>query len=119
MPAKRLGEAPVLQVVGVEREYRSLSGQVLTKAVNGVSFAVEGGTIFGIVGESGCGKSTLSRIVMGLDRPTGGKVLFEGEDLFGKPQRELRAMRRGFQMVFQDPQGSLDPRQNVARIITE
>ena len=116
---KQAGEPPVLQVVGLERDYRSLSGHVLTKAVDGVSFAVERGSIFGIVGESGCGKSTLSRIVMGLDRPTGGRVLFGGEDLFSKPPRELRQLRRGFQMVFQDPQGSLDPRQSVARIIAE
>ncbi|WP_442580768.1 dipeptide ABC transporter ATP-binding protein [Mesorhizobium sp. ASY16-5R] len=116
---KQAGEPPVLQVVSLERDYRSLSGHVLTKAVDGVSFAIERGNIFGIVGESGCGKSTLSRIVMGLDRPTGGRVLFEGEDLFSKPPRALRQLRRGFQMVFQDPQGSLDPRQSVASIIAE
>ncbi|MGO4836362.1 ATP-binding cassette domain-containing protein, partial [Rhizobiaceae sp. 2RAB30] len=69
-PAK----SPVLEVRNLEREYRSLSGQVLTKAVDGVNFSIGRGTIFGIVGESGCGKSTLSRIVMGLDRPTGGAV---------------------------------------------
>ncbi|MCO5070906.1 MAG: ABC transporter ATP-binding protein [Rhizobiaceae bacterium] len=113
------GEPPVLEVKDLKREYRSNSGEVLTKAVDGVSFSVKRGTIFGIVGESGCGKSTLSRIVMGLDRPTGGQVLFDGDDLFAKPTRELREARRGFQMVFQDPQGSLDPRQRVSRIIAE
>lgn len=117
--AAKPGEPPVLEVQNLEREYKSLSGHVLTRAVDGVSFKVERGTIFGIVGESGCGKSTLSRIVMGLDRPTGGKVLFEGESLFDKSARDLRLARRGFQMVFQDPQGSLDPRQRVADIITE
>ena len=118
-PGERSGEPPVLEVRNLEREYCSLSGHVLTKAVDGVSFKVERGTIFGIVGESGCGKSTLSRIVMGLDRPTGGEVLFEGAGLFDKSKRDLRLARRGFQMVFQDPQGSLDPRQRVDQIITE
>ncbi len=112
-------ETPVLEVQNLSREYRSLSGQVLSKAVNDLSFSVKRGTIFGIVGESGCGKSTLSRIVMGLDRPTAGKVLFDGTDLFTQSPRELRLARRGFQMVFQDPRGSLDPRQRVSRIIAE
>jgi len=113
------GEPPVLEVKDLRREYRGLSGQVLTTAVDGVSFSVERGTIFGIVGESGCGKSTLSRIVMGLDRPTSGKVLFEGVNLFDRSPRELLKARLGFQMVFQDPQGSLDPRQRVGTIVAE
>jgi len=113
------GEPPVLEVKDLRREYRGLSGQILTTAVDGVSFSVERGTIFGIVGESGCGKSTLSRIVMGLDRPTSGEVLFEGASLFGRSPRELRMARLGFQMVFQDPQGSLDPRQRVGTIVAE
>ncbi|WP_019170064.1 ABC transporter ATP-binding protein [Pseudaminobacter salicylatoxidans] len=119
LPAAGPGETPVLEVQNLSREYRSLSGQVLSRAVNDLSFTVRRGTIFGIVGESGCGKSTLSRIVMGLDRPTAGKILFDGEDLFAKKRHELRLARRGFQMVFQDPRGSLDPRQCVARIIAE
>ncbi|MBL8583679.1 MAG: ABC transporter ATP-binding protein [Rhizobiaceae bacterium] len=119
VPGIAPGEPPVLEVRQVEREYRSLSGQLLTKAVDGVSFSIRRGTIFGIVGESGCGKSTLSRIVMGLDRPTGGKILFDGEDLFAKTPRQIREARRGFQMVFQDPQGSLDPRQRVSQIVAE
>ena len=118
-PLPPQGEPPVLEVKDLRREYRGLSGQVLTTAVDGVSFSVERGTIFGIVGESGCGKSTLSRIVMGLDRPTSGKVLFEGVNLFDRSPRELLKARLGFQMVFQDPQGSLDPRQRVGTIVAE
>jgi ABC-type oligopeptide transport system ATPase subunit len=87
--------------------------------VDGVSFAIAPGTIFGIVGESGCGKSTLARVVMGLNRPTRGQVLFEGEDIFAKSRSELLRLRRGFQMVFQDPRGSLDPRQSIGRIVAE
>jgi len=113
------GQRPLVEVKGLERAYGGSAGHTPMKAVDGVSFKIEPGTIFGIVGESGCGKSTLARIVMGLDRPTGGQVLFEGEDIFAKSRGELLRLRRGFQMVFQDPQGSLDPRQSVGQIITE
>jgi peptide/nickel transport system ATP-binding protein len=116
---KTSGSPPLLEVRNLERVYRNAAGHVLMKAVDGASFSIERGTIHGIVGESGCGKSTLARIVMGLDRPTGGHVLFEGEDIFAKSRAELLRLRHGFQMVFQDPQGSLDPRQSVSRIVTE
>jgi peptide/nickel transport system ATP-binding protein len=89
------------------------------KAVDGVSFAIAPGTVLGVVGESGCGKSTLARLVMALDRPSAGRVLFEGQDLFAQQPAALARLRRGFQMVFQDPYGSLDPRQRVARIVAE
>ena len=75
--------------------------------------------MLGIVGESGCGKSTLARIVMALDRPTLGEVLLEGDPLFQLSASALRQRRRDFQMVFQDPYGSLDPRHSVGRIIAE
>jgi ABC-type glutathione transport system ATPase component len=110
---------PVLEVRALERIYGTRSGQPVVRAVDGVSFSMQPGTIHGIVGESGSGKSTLARMVMGLDRPSAGQVLFEGEDIFAKSRRDLRQLRRGFQMVFQDPQGSLDPRQTVARIVAE
>jgi peptide/nickel transport system ATP-binding protein len=71
------------------------------------------------VGESGSGKSTLARLVMALDRPTAGRVWMQGRDLHALPPQELRQARRDFQMVFQDPYGSLDPRQTVARIVAE
>ncbi|MBS0318239.1 MAG: ATP-binding cassette domain-containing protein [Proteobacteria bacterium] len=91
----------------------------LVRALNGVSFEVPAGRSLGIVGESGSGKSTIARIVMALDKPTSGRVLLDGRDLNALPARELRAARRDFQMVFQDPYGSLDPRRTVARIVTE
>ncbi|MEP6825779.1 MAG: ATP-binding cassette domain-containing protein, partial [Ramlibacter sp.] len=77
------------------------------------------GQTLGIVGESGSGKSTLARLVMALDAPTSGTVRMLGRDLHALPREELRAARRDFQMVFQDPYGSLDPRQTVERIVTE
>jgi ABC-type glutathione transport system ATPase component len=118
-PSSETASRPVLEVRNVERGYGNRNGAAIVKAVDGVSFSILPGTIHGIVGESGCGKSTLARIVMGLDRPTSGQVLFEGEDIFAKSRAELLRVRRGFQMVFQDPQGSLDPRQTVARIVAE
>ena len=72
-----------------------------------------------MVGESGSGKSTFARLVMALERPTSGSVSLFGRDLNRMPADELRRARRDFQMVFQDPYGSLDPRQTIARIVAE
>jgi len=89
------------------------------RAVDGVSLSVARGRSFGVVGESGSGKSTLARLVMALERPDSGSVRFDGNDLFALSPEALRKQRRGFQMVFQDPYGSLDPRQPVRRIVAE
>jgi ABC-type glutathione transport system ATPase component len=115
---------PLLRVENLAREYtlpreRLLGPAPTLKALNGVSFTIEAGRSLGIVGESGSGKSTLARLVMALDRPTAGQVYFMGRDLHALPTTELREARRDFQMVFQDPYGSLDPRQTVERIVTE
>jgi ABC-type oligopeptide transport system ATPase subunit len=88
-------------------------------ALDDVSFTLEGGKTLGIVGESGSGKSTLARLVMALEAPTAGQVLFEGRDLHQLSRDELRQARRHFQMVFQDPYSSLDPRMTVARTVAE
>jgi ABC-type oligopeptide transport system ATPase subunit len=88
-------------------------------ALDGVSFSIEAGRSLGIVGESGSGKSTLARLVMALDRPTAGRVLMQGRDLHALAASDLRQARRDFQMVFQDPYGSLDPRQSIERIVAE
>jgi peptide/nickel transport system ATP-binding protein len=92
-------------------------GQVL--ALNGVTLQVMAGRSLGVVGESGSGKSTFARLVMALERPTSGSVALMGCDLHQLPTHELRRVRRDFQMVFQDPYGSLDPRQTIARIVGE
>ena len=89
------------------------------QALSDVSFTLEAGKSLGVVGESGSGKSTLARLVMALERPSEGQVLFNGMDLNLLPSDELRAARSAFQMVFQDPYGSLDPRQKVLAIVTE
>ncbi|MEU8263048.1 oligopeptide/dipeptide ABC transporter ATP-binding protein [Micromonospora sp. NPDC048999] len=89
------------------------------KAVDGVDLDVAAGTTFGLVGESGCGKSTLARAIMRLIEPTSGTVHIDGEDLLALGERRLRSARRNFQMVFQDPMASLDPRQSVESLLTE
>ncbi|MEQ8742961.1 oligopeptide/dipeptide ABC transporter ATP-binding protein [Parasphingorhabdus sp.] len=88
-------------------------------AVNGVSFDLPKGRVIGVVGESGCGKSTLARLILRLIEPSGGAVLFEGEDLLAKPPAQMRALRADMQMVFQDPYSAIDPRYTVARAVIE
>ena len=92
-------------------------GEVL--ALNGVTATVMPGKSLGVVGESGSGKSTFARLAMALERPTSGSVSLLGRDLNRMAPDELRRARRDFQMVFQDPYGSLDPRQTIARIVAE
>ncbi|MER6911823.1 oligopeptide/dipeptide ABC transporter ATP-binding protein [Streptomyces sp. NPDC000594] len=88
-------------------------------AVDGVSLRVEAGQTYGLVGESGCGKTTLGRAVLRLVDVTDGKVVFDGTDLAQLPDEQMRGFRRRLQMVFQDPLGSLNPRQNIESILSE
>ena len=89
------------------------------RAVDGVSFTLDAGEIVGLVGESGCGKSTLGRALVRLENPRAGQVLLNGRDLSTLKGRELRRERRHFQMIFQDPYGSLNPRLNIAAALEE
>ncbi len=115
---------PLLDVQDLVKHYRLPRDSLLrpapqVQALRGVSFQVQAGRSLGIVGESGSGKSTLARLVMALEAPTQGQVRLLGRDLNALSASELRAARRNFQMVFQDPYGSLDPRQRVGRIVAE
>ena len=95
------------------------SPRVFLKAVDGVSFSLAKGETLALVGESGCGKSTVARLVVGLYRPTSGRVLFDGLDLTDLPAGERARNRRRMQMIFQDPYASLNPRWRVRDIVAE
>jgi peptide/nickel transport system ATP-binding protein len=114
----------LLEVQNIGKRYALRGGGPLRKrtmleVLRDVSLQLTRRRNFGLVGESGSGKSTLARLIMALERPDRGRVLFEGEDLHALPRSVLRNRRQHFQMVFQDPYGSLDPRQPIGRIIAE
>jgi oligopeptide transport system ATP-binding protein len=116
---------PFLQVENLKTHFPVQSGFLFkrhagsVRAVDGVSFALRQGEILGLVGESGCGKSTLGRTILQLIRPTAGVVLLQGRDLTALRGRELREARAGFQMIFQDPYASLNPRMTVFDALSE
>ncbi|MEV5592959.1 dipeptide ABC transporter ATP-binding protein [Streptomyces sp. NPDC052496] len=116
---------PVLDVRDLAKHYPLTRGVVLrkqvgsVKAVDTVSFVLRKGETLGIVGESGCGKSTVAKLLVGLEQPTGGRILYRGEDITRLSGRALKAVRRNIQMVFQDPYTSLNPRMTVGDIIGE
>jgi peptide/nickel transport system ATP-binding protein/oligopeptide transport system ATP-binding protein len=100
---------------------KSLTGKVLSqvKAVDDVSFEVEKGKTFGLVGESGCGKTTTGKCILRINRPTDGRIIYKGKDISQVSAAELYPIRREIQLIFQDPYGSLDPRQSAFSILKE
>jgi peptide/nickel transport system ATP-binding protein len=117
-------EKTLLEVRHLGQQYPLPKSSFLVKATHlqalkDVSFKLKAGKSLGIVGESGSGKSTLARLVMALEKPSQGEVIFKGQKLHELSAAAMREMRRDFQMVFQDPYGSLDPRQKVLHIVSE
>ncbi len=115
---------PLLRVEALAKHYRLPRRSLfepapIVRALDGIDLDLHAGRNLGVVGESGSGKSTLARLVMALERPSAGRVLFAGRDLHALSPAELTAARAQFQMVFQDPYGSLDPRRTVGWSIAE
>ncbi len=115
---------PILEARNIKKYYPSKSNffgkpTEFVKAVDDVSFTLRKGEIIGLVGESGCGKSTLGRVLLCLDEATSGTALFEGKDLFSMDKKSLRTLRKDFQIIFQDPYSSLNPRMTVGQAVTE
>lgn len=117
-------QTPLLEVKNYQKWYpvkrKFLGGKAqFVKAVDGVSFTINEGETFGLVGESGCGKTTIGKGILRLHEATGGEVLFEGKDLLALNHKELRHARRDMQIIYQDPYSSLNPRLTVGEIIGE
>lgn len=116
---------PILELEDVRVHFPVSEGMVFNrrigtvKAVDGVSFRLEEGDVFGLVGESGCGKSTLARAIVRLTRATGGRITYDGRDLLALDRAALRQVRRDLQLIFQDPYASLNPRMTVYDAIAE
>lgn len=120
LPDKADGE-PLLELRGLSKTYwikPPFSAGAELRALDDVSFSIAPRTTLGLVGESGCGKTTLSRVVLGLSSATSGQILFRGQDIARLSERAMKPIRRQIAMVFQNPYGSLNPRQNVAELIS-
>ncbi len=115
---------PLVEVRNLVKHFPITGGVFLrqiasVKAVDGVSLDIKSGETLGLVGESGCGKSTLGRLILRLEEPTSGEVLFCGESILGYGREKMRALRQQMQIIFQDPFSSLNPRKNVSHIVGE
>ncbi len=113
----------ILSVQGLTKNYELgtafSKGRDVVHAVENIDLEVIEGETLGIVGESGCGKSTLGRMIVRLEKPTAGEIFFEGENLSRQKGRKFRQLRRRFQMIFQDPYASLNPRRQIGKIVEE
>ena len=125
MSAAASAEQPLLEVRGLHMHFPVTEGVVThrrvgaVRAVDGIDFTVNRGETLGLVGESGCGKTTTGRCILRLERPTAGEILYDGVDIAKLERRELLALRRRIQVIFQDPYSSLNPRMKVGEIIAE
>ena len=114
---------PLLTATGLKKYYPVARGLFskpdFVRAVDDVSFTLERGETLGLVGESGCGKSTLARLLLRLEDPTSGSIQLDGVEMTSIRGEKLRKMRGKFQMIFQDPYGSLNPRMSIFSILEE
>src|SRR6266702_1068226 len=115
---------PLLETTDLTKHFRVRRGTLgfgtgLVRAVDSISFTIDAATTLGLVGESGCGKTTTSRLILGLERPTAGRIRFEGKDVATLGRDDGRHYRRSVQAVFQDPYASLDPRMRVSATVAE
>ena len=122
--ASKNSNTPLLELQDIVKHFPVTGGMFLrqiasVRAVDGVNLEIREGETLGLVGESGCGKSTLGRLILRLEEPTSGDILFRGESILGYDKGQMRALRREMQIIFQDPFSSLNPRKNVAHIIGE
>ena len=108
-----------LLIENVEKQYKIRTTGAQINALNGVTITLKRGATLGIVGESGCGKSTLARVVAGLEKPSTGSIMWEGESIADKANNHFRPQRSRVQLVFQDPYSSLNPRQQIGSAIAE
>lgn len=109
----------LLEVRNLVKHFPVENSDDVVQAVDNVSFDIFAGETLGLVGESGCGKSTVGRCLLRLHEPTSGEVRFEGRNIVGLPNREMQALRREMQIIFQDPYASLNPRLSIRSIIAE
>ena len=124
MEEKNTEKEPLIRVENLKKYY-PIRGGVITHttgyvhSVDGVSFSIKPGETLGLVGESGCGKSTVGRQLVGLEKPTGGRLFYHGKDMEKLSGKEKKSVRTQLQMVFQDPYSSLNPRKHIYEILSQ
>jgi len=111
-------KTPLLQTIELQKYFKLKNGSFL-HAVDGINLTLNAGETLGVVGESGCGKSTLGRTILKLIEPTGGQILYDGQDITKFKNSQMHPLRKEMQIIFQDPYSSIDPRKSVIEVIAE